>query len=173
MSDTQNKPNRRRYQFNLRTLVIFVTLLALPLGWVGWVGSKIAQARRERVAITWVINQGGIIYAHELNKTSSWNERIDRFLGLGATGISLDNTEVRDISPLTELYDLEWLAIYGTQVGDVSPLAELKNLEHLYLDSTRVSKEQVQILKQALPNCQIHFTPHPLTGTPSKIPPLQ
>jgi hypothetical protein len=27
---------RRRYQFSLRTLMIVVTLLAVPLGYIGW-----------------------------------------------------------------------------------------------------------------------------------------
>jgi hypothetical protein len=41
------KRNRRRFQFRLRTLMIVVTLLAVPLGYVGW-SAKIV---RERIAL--------------------------------------------------------------------------------------------------------------------------
>jgi hypothetical protein len=30
------KPRRRWFRFSLRTLLIVVTVLAIPLGWVGW-----------------------------------------------------------------------------------------------------------------------------------------
>jgi hypothetical protein len=38
-------PKRRRFQFRLRTLMIVVTLLAVPLGYVGW-QAKIVRERR-------------------------------------------------------------------------------------------------------------------------------
>jgi hypothetical protein len=38
------KYTRRWYQFNLRTLMIAVTLLAVPMGYVGW-QLKIVRAR--------------------------------------------------------------------------------------------------------------------------------
>ena len=49
-----------------------------------------------------------------------------------------------------------WKArLSNTQVSDLSPLAELQNLKRLWLQSTRGSDEQVQKLRQALPNCEI------------------
>jgi hypothetical protein len=38
-------PPRRRFQFRLRTLLIMVTLLAVPLSYVGW-QAKIVRERR-------------------------------------------------------------------------------------------------------------------------------
>ena len=38
-------PPRRRFQFRLRTLMIVVTLLALPMGYVGW-QAKIVRERK-------------------------------------------------------------------------------------------------------------------------------
>jgi Leucine-rich repeat (LRR) protein len=49
------------------------------------------------------------------------------------------------------------LALIAPQVSDLSPLAELKNLQNLYLNNTQVTEEQVQELRQALPNCKISF----------------
>jgi len=69
--------------------------------------------------------------------------------------LGLRNTQVSDLSPLAGLKNLEWLRFDNTQVTDLSPLAELKNLEVLYLQNTQVSDEQVQELRQALPNCEI------------------
>jgi hypothetical protein len=42
MSD---QPKRRRFQFSLRTLMVGVTLLAVPLGYVGWL-AKIVRERK-------------------------------------------------------------------------------------------------------------------------------
>ena len=41
-------------------------------------------------------------------------------------------------------------------MSDLSPLAELNNLEALWLFGTQVSDEQLQELRQALPNCTIN-----------------
>jgi hypothetical protein len=41
-------PKRRRFQFRLRTLLIGVTLLAVPLGYVGW-QVKIVRERRLQI----------------------------------------------------------------------------------------------------------------------------
>ena len=40
-------PPRRWFQYRLRTLLIFVTLCALPCSWLGW---KVRQAKREAEA---------------------------------------------------------------------------------------------------------------------------
>jgi Leucine-rich repeat (LRR) protein len=71
----------------------------------------------------------------------------------------LSNTQVSDLSPLAELKNLYYLQLGGTQVSDLSPLVELKNLTHLDLRNTLVSEEQVEELRQALPNCEINYSP--------------
>jgi len=91
--------------------------------------------------------------------------------------IYAENAPVHDISPLAGLKNLETLRLCSTLVSDLSPLAELRKLKHLALDQTNVtdltplkghdqletlsivgtlvSKEEVQALRQALPNCVI------------------
>ena len=80
------RPKRRRwYQFSLRTLLIVVTLSAIPLGWVGW---KLEQARRERAAIAWVEEMGG-----RVQFGGGW---VDSWFGLGVSHVYLSNTQVSD-----------------------------------------------------------------------------
>jgi hypothetical protein len=44
-AEPSNKAKRRWFQFRLRTLMIVVTLLAVPLGYVGW-QVKIVRERK-------------------------------------------------------------------------------------------------------------------------------
>ncbi|MCH7727821.1 MAG: leucine-rich repeat domain-containing protein [Planctomycetes bacterium] len=71
----------------------------------------------------------------------------------------LYNTQVSDLAPLEKLTSLRALSLQGTKVSDLTPLAELKNLEWLELEHTQVSEEQVEKLRQALPNCDISWSP--------------
>ncbi len=57
-----------------------------------------------------------------------------------------------------KLKKLEKLRLDNTQVSDLSPLAELKNLRSFYLFDTQVSDEQLQELRQALPNCTVYHS---------------
>jgi hypothetical protein len=70
---------RRSCKFSLRTLIIAVTLLAVPLGYVGWQ----AKIERERLAMRdWIRSNGGYFptstssegfYGSELSRWSgSW-----------------------------------------------------------------------------------------------------
>ncbi len=69
--------------------------------------------------------------------------------------VVFENTMVSDLSPLLELNNLERLSFKNTRVGDLSTLMELKSLRKLWLYNPQMSDEQVQELRQALPNC--HF----------------
>ena len=66
-----------------------------------------------------------------------------------------------DLTPLKELTHLEELWLSNTPVSDLTPLTGLTHLRVINLLNTPVSQEQVQMLKQvqmlqqALPNCQI------------------
>ncbi len=72
----------------------------------------------------------------------------------------LVNTRVSDLSPLEKLTNLKVLYLMNTQVNDISQLVQLRNLRSLHLYGTPVSDEQVQELRQTLPNCRIHQSIH-------------
>jgi hypothetical protein len=52
------KRKRRWFQFSLRTLIIVVTLLALPLGYVGWQAKIVRERRAMRDSI---LDAGGYV----------------------------------------------------------------------------------------------------------------
>ena len=121
---------------------------------VGW---KYERVRKQREAVAWV---------HEMGGTVTYEPRGPEWLrkGLGrdffddVTGVSLDATEVSDLSPLAKLTNLETLTLGGTPLSDVSPLAKLTKLELLYLNNTQVSEQAIEQLKTALPQCTIFVT---------------
>ena len=85
-----------------------------------------------------------------------WRKELRWLAGLeNLERLGLGNTQVSDLAPLAELENLKRLTFEDTQVTDIAPLAGLENLEWLSLYDTQVSPEQVQALRQALPNCRI------------------
>ena len=49
------------------------------------------------------------------------------------------------------------LDLSGNQITDVTPLAELTKLEWLLLFNNQIPDDQKEMLKKALPNCDISF----------------
>jgi len=137
-NETPNtKPRRRRwYQFSVRTLLIMVTISAVPLGWVGW---KLEQGRRERAVIAWIEEMGGYVKFVGAEKKSWWEEWTDKWFGKRVHLVNLYGAQVSDLSPLAKMKSVSFLNLDNTQVSDLSPLAEFKNLEALWLDKTQVT----------------------------------
>ena len=141
-------------RFRLRTLLIMVAILAIPFGW------RAHQIRSEKAAIAWVEELGGEVnYEYRPNETilekatAAWLGRKK------AERIYLSYQKVTDVSPLAKLKEAKLICLQSTQVGDLTPLVNLKQLETLDLTNTQVSPEQVQVLRQELPNCRINYTP--------------
>lgn len=64
-----------------------------------------------------------------------------------------ENGEFHDLSPLSELIDLEVLNCSATQVKDLSPLSGLKKLQYINCSSTQVSdlSPLIHLIKKGMP----------------------
>ena len=166
-NDKLPKPKRRWLRFNLRTLLIVLTVFCV---WLGWYLLRVEQ---QRDAVRWVAEDGGTVrydYDFDLDDESIDDGKpsvpkwlldmlgVDYFSTVTFVGISMElsdvtplatlkslrflylsNTQVSDVTPLTGLTNLEQLLLGKTQVTDVTPLAGLTNLEYLDLSDTQVS----------------------------------
>jgi Leucine-rich repeat (LRR) protein len=94
--------------------------------------------------------------------------------GLKGLGwLDLAGTPVSDVSPLAGLEGLTILGLSNTSVTDVSPLMGLEHLKILKLTNTQVSKDDVDRLQQALPDCEIIYqqpSSPPASETPDPTP---
>jgi len=77
--------------------------------------------------------------------------------GLDLASLVVRGTMIADVSPLGEMYGLRTLSLASTRVTDIAPLFNLTNLEELDLRQCRVPHEDVERLRDALPNCTIYF----------------
>lgn len=146
------KPHHFWFRFRMRTLLIVLTIFAFPLGWVG---SRLNQARREQKVSTWVSEMGG-----------NWdvNPRLegqdipitDKWFGERVYYVKFHNSQVTDLSSLAELENLNILILYNIPAKDLSPLAKLKNLKTLYLNTVPISDlSPLQEIKN-LRNLELH-----------------
>jgi Leucine-rich repeat (LRR) protein len=62
---------------------------------------------------------------------------------------------ISDISSLRELTELEEAQLWNNPIEDISPLLGLKKLKVIDITRTKVSKQDVEKLQKALPNCKI------------------
>lgn len=70
--------------------------------------------------------------------------------------LALDRNQVTNLSALSGLTKLNSLGLENNRITDLTPLAQLKQLKSLQLkNNPRLTKDQVQKLQQALPDCKI------------------
>lgn len=69
--------------------------------------------------------------------------------------LRLDGTRVTDLSPLAGLQQLERLSLSNTAVRDYTPLIGLRQSRELAVEKDSIDSEQLERLKQALPNCRV------------------
>ena len=72
------------------------------------------------------------------------------------TFLHLGGNSVTDLSPLSGLSNLKTLYLDGNPIRDFTPLRALKKLTTLSLVDVEISTDELEALKQALPNCSIH-----------------
>ena len=71
-----------------------------------------------------------------------------KMLGLSRTGLT-------DVGLLVELKGLRYLYLEKNGIKQVGGLCELKNLKQVWLYGNSVSQEELLLVEQALPKCEI------------------
>ena len=156
---TAPKPKRRRFQYSLRTLLVVVTLCAIPCSWLG---VKIRQAKREREAAAALEKLGAMLYwtgpsGPKWLRSMLGDDLFTRvesanFFGADATDadlanlktlnqlheLSFDNTRITDagLEYFEDLTQLQELSLTNSQITDagLEHLRGLKQLQRLCLD---------------------------------------
>jgi len=143
-------------QFSLRTLLVAVLGVSVPLSWFA-VGMD--RARRQRGAIQAIESLGGCAcYAWEVEfdpcePRASWlrivlgNDFFDR-----VTYVNFGNTEITDaeLTCLHGLSRLRTLDLRNTEITDsgLKQIAGLTSVRHLFLDNTPVTDAGLEHLKR-------------------------
>lgn len=125
---------QRWLQFSLRTLLIAVVLLSLPLSWFG---TRLAKARKQREAVAAIKRLGGsVVYDCEeasspaAKPPSTWlrtllgDDFFDHIVRVEFWDPCVTNADLKHLDVLTEL---EILVLFSTHVTDNG----LVHLEHL------------------------------------------
>ena len=71
------------------------------------------------------------------------------------TYLDLDTNQISDISALSNLTNLTFLNLYGNQISDISVLSNLTNLTSLDLYDNQISREDVDMIRESLTDCDI------------------
>ncbi len=167
------KRKRRWYQFSLRSLMIFTTIVAVGFGWI-------VKKRHEQALVAGIREHGGgveyysscptwlrwLLGSNSFNDIQyAWLTRADdatlrslaeltRLRGLHLFG---DGVTDAGLTNLKGLAQLQWLYLDHTLVTDAGlvNLKGLTQLQCLRLESDLVTDTGFANLKKALPNCQI------------------
>jgi serine/threonine protein kinase len=75
------------------------------------------------------------------------------------TFLDLNSNSITDVAPLAELAELNHLNLYNNPFTDFAPLMKLTNLGRLYLGGFPITEYQNSMLRNALPQCAIYFSP--------------
>ena len=163
---TEETPRRRRwYQFRLRTLLVAILVLSLPLSWFA---VEVEKTKRQR-KIGAIIEGAGSTVSYE-DAEPSVLQRIREFLGDDSvtrvvTAVLVNEEWVNEkgevvnagrdefgddeATYLKELPNLEILSLSNTQVSDagLEHLKGLTNLKILWLDNTQITGSGLEHLK--------------------------
>ncbi len=161
---------RRRVQFGLRTLLVFVTLCAVVCSWLA---VRIKQARRQAEAVAMMREKlGASLWYDWQYDDRAWPLSnplppgpgpvrkllgVDFFAGVGMVWLRGPEATDAGLARLGGLTRLGGLSLMGQQITDagLSQLGGMTNLRELYLTDTQVTDEGVKKLHRVLPHCAI------------------
>lgn len=78
--------------------------------------------------------------------------------------LELFSSFISDLSPLEGLTELEHLNIANNRIKDITPLLGMKQLKRLWIARNELTQEQIQQLRDALPDTEIDAESHNPTG---------
>lgn len=143
---TEGTTHRRWFQFRLRTLLIVVLVLSLPLSWFG---ARLRKARRQRAAVEAIERAGGSWFYYcstsgfSTQPYPTWLRGLlgDDFL-FNVKMVDCGKTDFCDEEArhLSSLPDLEWAILHDTQLTDtgLQCLEGLTRLQYLDLEGTNI-----------------------------------
>ena len=145
----QARPKRRWFQFSLRSLLLAVLVISLPLAWIG---HKLNQLLRRNEAVSLIRQSGGTDdydgygkhFLTEETASLSWLERLVGSQVLAQPkDVDLDGTSVTDaeLAKLASLESVEMLSLAATPISDagLAHLARLRGLRCLALCNTKIT----------------------------------
>jgi len=176
--------SRWRFQFSLRSLVVLVVAVAVPLGWFG---VRLREAERQRRAVEAIRKAGGTVWYDYHNTlygviepraeppTPAWLRNLlgeDFFADVVHVGYSRPrpspsvfteaNTDVGDVdlAHVKGLERLKYLNLSGTRVtdGGLQHLSGLTRLEVLRLSCTPITDDGLEDLKRLTELTHLHLT---------------
>jgi hypothetical protein len=156
-------------RFGVRSLLLSVLVVSVPLGWIAW---EMERATRQREAIAALKRLGARVgtdypddvvwrwMAHRKPATQIWLvERLGNDFFFPVVTVECFITPFGDEEAilLRSLPMLEELYLSDTQISDksVKHLAGLNRLKLLVVMDTQVTDEGARRLQRALPNCQV------------------
>lgn len=71
------------------------------------------------------------------------------------TEVYLENNSVSNVEPLMALTSLGWIKLGGNPISNLSPLKNLAQLKKLYIEGVDISDEELQSLRDKLPDTTI------------------
>lgn len=158
-------------RFSLRTLLLLTMVVAVLCA------LPVHRAYTQKRGRDWVVSQNGHItfsYKYDTEKqqwvhdaTLPYPNWLVEALGIdffaSVDTIVLDNKEVVDLSPITDLQNLRCLGIYIEIKDDLdfTPLSHLPHLQSLYLDYTGISSAKLEHLRVLLPGVDVTSAGHP------------
>ena len=154
MTTPSLKRRSRWYQFRLRTLLIGVLLVSLPLSWFA---CRMQKARKQREAVEAIQEAGGMItYSYRVKSMNpsvpKWACAIvgdDFFFDVWAVESYTERFSDDEAVYLTRLTKLEVLLLADTQITDagLEHLKGLSNLETLYLIRAQITDAGLEHLE--------------------------
>jgi hypothetical protein len=158
---------RWRFHFGLRTLLTAIALIAIVMAWIA---KERTQSYHEQQVAKQLEDQGftfvrlGGPYEKPRAMGQSrgrWSELARHVLGERIVAVQGAPPDFNDLTAFEGLTNVSLLNLNDTQVSDLTPIAGFKNLQWLGLRNTPVTKDQLDLLRKSVPNCEMGFAPFP------------